>query len=126
MFEINADLPGSNAIRKYSQKVSASTVAFRETFSSAQRYVYYSDHRLPPPSSSSYVTNTIVSSRPDVRQTITLANHSDRARQSAPKEEEDEAGRRNGRRNEREGERGGGKGQNNSLADNMVHLSKRI
>lgn len=54
---------------------------------------------LPLPS---YVTNTIVSSRPNVRQTITLANHSDRARQSAPKKEEDEAGRRNGRRNERE------------------------
>lgn len=48
LVEINADLPGSNAIRKYSQKVSASTVAFRETFSSAQRYVYYSDRRLPP------------------------------------------------------------------------------
>lgn len=82
----------------------------------------------PPPPLPSYVTNTIVSSRPNVRQTITLANHSDRARQSAPREEEDEAGRRNGRRNEREGERerGGRKGQDNSLADNMVHLSKRI
>lgn len=79
---------------------------------------------LPP---SSYVTNTIVSSRPNVRQTINLANHSDRARQSAPKKEEDEAGRRNGRRKKRgRGRGGGGKGQNNSLADNMVHLSKRI
>lgn len=80
----------------------------------------------PPPPPSSYVTNTIVSSRPNVRQTINLANHSDRARQSALKKEEDEAGSRDGRRKKRGRGRGGGKGQDNSLADNMVHLSKRI